>query len=261
MLAGCGPGAARPVSAPRPVAPGTILLRDGWVAEVTVDQQDSIILTLPSGDRQFQHFVRHARFHVLVDSAGRVAIRLDTLTVDPRRDSTSSPLDASWSGRLGDGGMTSLRVTSGGERAQELAPLVADLLPRLPRQGIKALSTWGDSGSESVRVDIFNANEHRTATWNAASLIERNGLRVLPIRLHETFEQLGDGNQEGTRISMTSQGRRSGTYYVTSDGRVTGAELTDSIAMLISVPSRKQIVPTTRLSRVTVRFFPQSRAS
>jgi hypothetical protein len=105
-------------------------------------------------------------------------------------------------------------------------------------------------------VDIFSANERRTAAWTAGSLSVRSGGQVIPVRLREDFEQLGDGQQSGRRMTMTSQGRRSGTYYVTQNGQVSSARLDDSVAMLISIPSSKQVVPTIRYGRTVVRFVP-----
>jgi hypothetical protein len=190
-----------------------------------------------------------------------MTLRLDSLSVEPRpADTAEKPANAAWGGRVGDVGVEALRVTSGGDRAAELTGIVDYIVPRIPAAGIRAGATWADSGSGTVRMDIFGTSEHRRGEWNALAAVERDGSRVVPVRLRETFEQLGDGNQNGVKITMTSQGRRSGTYYVTMDGRVVGAELSDSLSMLISVPARKQVVPTTRISHTTIRFLPAPRA-
>jgi hypothetical protein len=250
-----------PVDEPAPVAaprPNGISLRDGWHATVLVQRDDSIILTLPSGDRQLQRFERNARFTMMMDGDGRVSLRLDSLTFRPRTGNGqgTAPVGATWAGRAGDAHVNAMHVTGGGDPAAELTAVVRNLLPRLPVGGVHARMIWADSSTGDVRVDIFKASEHRTAAWSSGALSQRAGAGVLPVLLREDFEQLGDGQQGGRKITMTSQGRRIGTYYLTTDGRVSGAQLDDSVAMLISIPDTKQVVPTMRYARTIVRFIP-----
>jgi hypothetical protein len=249
-----------PANEPAPEAgprPNGISLRDGWHATVLVQRDDSIILTLPSGDRQLQRFERNAGFSLMMDGDGRVSLRLDSLTFRPRTGNGQGPaVGATWAGRASDARVNAMRVTGGGDPAAELTAVVRNLLPRLPAGGVHARMTWADSSTGDVRVDVFKASEHRTAAWSAGALTQRAGTGVLPVLVREEFEQLGDGQQGGRKITMTSQGRRSGTYYLTTDGRVSGAQLEDSVAMLISIPDTRQVVPTMRYARTIVRFIP-----
>lgn len=239
--------------------PGGISLRGGWRATVLVQRDDSIVLTLPSGDQQLQRFDRRAGITLVMDGDGKVTLRLDSLTFRPRNANDSvTPLGATWAGRADDARVNALRLTSGGDLAAELTTVVRNLLPRLPAGGIRARMTWTDSASGAVRVNVFNANERRTVAWSSGSFSERPGGRVLAVRMREDFEQLGNGSQGGHKLTMTSQGRRIGTYYVTQDGRVSSAELDDSVAMLISIPTTKQVVPTMCYARTSVRFLPAS---
>jgi hypothetical protein len=239
-----------------------ISLRDGWHATVLVQRDDSIILTLPSGDRQLQRFERRAGFTLTMDGDGRVSLRLDSLISKPKSGNPAAiPVGATWSGRASDAHVDAMRVSGGGDPAAELTAVVRGLLPRLPEGGVRARMSWVDSSTGDVRVDIFRASEHRMASWSAGTLSERAGSNVLPVLVREDFEQLGDGMQGGRKLTMTSQGRRSGTYYVTPDGRVSGAELADSVAMLISLPDRRQVVPTMRYARTSVRFLSASPAA
>lgn len=244
-----------PAGGPRPSG---ISLQDGWHATVLVQRNDSIILTLPSGDRQLQRFERNAGFTMMMDGDGRVSLRLDSLTFRPRTGNRqeATPVGATWTGRAGDAHVNAMHVTGGGDPAAALTAVVRNLLPRLPIGGVRARMMWADSSTGDVRVDIFKASEHRTATWSSGALSQRAGAGVLPVLVREDFEQLGDGQQGGRKITMTSQGRRSGTYYLTTDGRVSGAQLDDSVAMLISIPDTKQVIPTMRYARTTVRFIP-----
>ena len=261
----CAACANQPPAQPAPTIEtprtGGITLRNGWRATVLVERDDSIILSLPSGDKQLQHFDRRAGFTLAMDGDGRVSLRLDSLTtMMPRTGNPATvPLGATWGGQAGDSRVNAIRVTGGGDAAAELTAVVRNLLPRLPVGGVHARMTWADSASGDVQVDVFKASEHRTASWSSGTLSGRAGSQVLPVLVREDFEQLGDGSQGGHRLTMTSQGRRSGTYYLTMDGRVSGAEIDDSVAMLISIPATKQVVPTIRYGRTIVRFVPATR--
>lgn len=254
LAAGCAHG--RPNDEPTTLpAANAIRLADGWQATVLVQRDDSIILTLPSGDQQLQRFDRQAGLTLIVDASGRMSLRLDSMTLRPSRGNAPIPLGATWSSRAGDAGISAMRVTGGGDPAAELTAVVRNLLPRLPPEGVHARMAWTDSSTGEVRVDIFRASEHRTAKWSTGTLSDRSGTSILPVLVREDFEQLGDGMQGGRKLTMTSQGRRTGTYYVRSDGRMSAAELTDSVAMMISVPDLRQVVPTIRYARTSVRFL------
>ncbi len=259
VLAGCG--SSQPATAPTTATGATganagISLRTNWQATVVVERDDSIVLTLPSGDHQLQRMQRRGVFHLAVKEDGKITLRLDSLTVHPRLHSdTASPAHAAWSGRLGDARPGALHVSDGGDGAGELTAMVRDLLPRLPAGGAHAQSSWSDTSSGSVQVDIFNTSERRTGRWRASALTAVSANGVLPIHVREEFEQLGNGTSGDKRLTMTSQGRRSATYYVTRDGRVRNAQLEDSTAMLISIPSTRQVVPTIRFAHTNVRFI------
>lgn len=250
-----------PRSQPAPTPPlavrgaRSITLKENWRATVIVDRDDSIILTLPSGDHQLQHFARHAGLTLLVDGGGKYSLRLDSMTVRPRNAGDSVASGASWNGVTSDDRFNPLRVSQGGDAADRFSSVIRGVMPRLPAAGVHAEQRWSDTASGTVRMDIFNAQERRTSQWTVGAAVDRGSGRVLPIRVREDFEELGDGSQGGRKMSMTAQGRRSGTYYLTSDGRVGSAQLSDSVAMLISIPSTKQVVPTIRYGRTSVRFI------
>jgi hypothetical protein len=242
-----------------PPAPSAISLRDHWDARVVVEREDSIILTLPSGDKQLQRFTRRGNFTLAVDDGGRYTLRLDSLVVRPRSTGETAPLGAMWKGQVTDARVGATQVTEGGDAAATLTAMVRNLLPRLPADGFRAGARWADTSEGKVRVDIFSGSERRTAEWTVGSLGDHDGVESMPVRVRETFEQLGDGNQGGRKITMTAQGRRQATYYLTTEGRISHAALEDSVAMLISIPATRQVVPTIRYGRTTVRFLPLAR--
>ena len=169
LVAGCSH--VPPATEPGPAdAANGISLQDGWRATVLVQRDDSIILTLPSGDQQLQRFDRRAGFTLTMDGDGRISLRLDSLTFRPKSSNApGTPLGATWAGRASDAHVDALRVTGGGDPAAELTAVVRNLLPRLPAGGVHARMRWADSSTGDVRVDIFRASEHRTATWSTAT--------------------------------------------------------------------------------------------
>ena len=259
LVAGCA-GASPAAPAARPDGGPTIARQEGWRARVLFERDDSIILTLPAGNRQLQQFHRSAVFILGVSGDGQVTLRLESLTVRPREaNGRDTPIAASWTGRADDPRVNALRVSSGGDVADELTAVIRNLLPRFPAGGAHSESTWSDSAAGRVRVDIFNADERRQAIWTAGAVTHDATGTSLPVKLREDFEQLGTGSQGGQKITMTSQGSRSGTYYYTIDGRLSSARLLDSATMLISIPSTRQVVPTLRFGRASVRFIPIAR--
>jgi hypothetical protein len=58
---------------------------------------------------------------------------------------------------------------------------------------------------------------------------------------------------------MTAQGRRSGTYYLTLDGRIDAATVDDSVAKLIAIPALRQTIPTMQFTRYSIRAIPSRR--
>lgn len=261
VLAACA--GAPPVAPPlQPIGGPTISVEKNWHVRVLVERDDSIVLVLPSGDRQLQQFHRSAVFTLGTDGDGTVSLRLESLTVLPTDVAAhATPLVAAWTGRADDTRVNALHVSAGGALADELTALVRNLLPRFPAGGAHAQTTWTDSAAGKLRVDIFTANERRAATWTAGRFNRDATGTSLAVRVRENYEQLGTGWQGGQKITMTSQGSRSGLYYSTNNGRLTSAQLTDSANMLISIPDTRQVVPTRRYSRASVRFIPISRDS
>jgi hypothetical protein len=254
-LAACSssPPPAPPRPAPAANARG-IRLRENWRATVIVDRDDSIVLTMPTGAHQLQHFRRVAGLTLVLTPNGEATLRLDSMRTMPASAFDGPvPVGAEWSGRAGDAAIDALRVRSGGTAAAELTPLVRGVLPRLPASGAEPRTTWTDTGTGGTRSDIFNLNERRTAKWSAGVI---NG-GTTPIRVSEEFEQLGNGSShDGQKLTMTSQGRRTGTYYVYSDGRIALASLLDSAAVSIGVPQTRQVMSGTRYVRTEIRFIP-----
>jgi hypothetical protein len=252
VLAACGNAA--PVPEPHPVTVGNIAVRENWRSSVVVDRVDSILLTMPSGDHQLQRYRRVAAFTLTVDPGGDVTIRLDSLRTVPAAAIDSDLGGATWTGRLGDFSVSALHL-SGKSGANALTPLVKSLLPRLPSGGARPRSGWSDSATGRSWTDIFSVSERRTAHWSAGSLSRGDSDRFLPVKLAEEFEQIGEGSQDGQKVTMTAQGRRSGIYYVSTDGEVRSAELTDSAAVSIGVPATRQVMSGLRFTRTDIRFI------
>ena len=256
MLAACAGG---PPATPTARSPGDTMLAlaENWHAKVLVERDDSIVLTLPSGYRQLQEIHRRAGLTLGIAGDGTASLRLDSLAVSPLdRERPAAPSLVSWTGRADDQRINAYRVSAGGEFAAELTSFVGNLLPRIPIGGVRPQMTWTDSAAGTVRVDIFSANERRSARWTAGALHGDGTGASRSVQVEESYEQVGSGSQNGHRITMTSQGSRSGIYYFTRNGRLTGAQLADSATMLISLPDTRQMVPTIRYGRTSVQFIP-----
>jgi len=202
-------------------------LREDWRSNVVVDRVDSILLTMPSGDHQLQHYRRIAAFSFVVDPSGGVTIRLDSLRTIPAAPIDSDLLvGATWTGRLEDLSVSALHL-SGKSGANALTPLVKSLLPRLPSGGARPRSGWSDSATGRSWTDIFSVSERRTAQWSAGSLSRGDTGQFLPVKLTEAFEQIGEGS----------------------------AELSDSAAVSIGVPATRQVMSGVRFTRTDIRFI------
>ncbi|MES2305066.1 MAG: hypothetical protein V4558_06145 [Gemmatimonadota bacterium] len=266
-LAGCGHD-PEPVTRPAPRAAETsgaralVSLRSGWGATVTMQRQDSLVLTLPNGARQVQHVGRMARFTMEIGSNNSFTAVLDSLSLQP--PSVEAAADARgtrWSGRItGAGRIEGLRISRATPLGDDLTSAVRALVPMVPLGGAPVGTRWKDTLSGSVQVEVFRAQEERVRSWSAGERTDRGGMSVYPVRVREEFEQLGKGSQAGREMTMTAQGSRVGYYYLTADGRVDGAVLQDSVAQFITIPSVKQTIPTMRYSRTTFRYSTSARA-
>ena len=62
------------------------------------------------------------------------------------------------------------------------------------------------------------------------------------------------GSAVRREMRMSSEGRRTSTYYVTMGGRVDALVQVDSASRLITIPSTRQAVPTTQVVRTRVAW-------
>lgn len=252
------PPVTRP--APRdatPARPAATRLTTQWQSRVLLEQRDSLVLTLPNGSKQVQRLGRQARFSLTVAN-GNFTVRLDSLRLAPASEEVSrEAVGATWTGKLGAfGRLEALSASKGGILVEELTTVVAALLPTLPRGGASAGEVWADTTKRTIRVEIFRADDRRIARWRANTATEIQGLRLVPVQLREEFEQIGRGVSSGREMNMTAQGSRTGTYFMTLDGRVERAVLVDSITKLITIPSSRQSIPTMQFSRTQINYTP-----
>lgn len=243
-----------PVESPAPTGGATISLRPDWRATVVAVRADSTVLTMPSGAKQRQTTAERVTFTLATATDGAISIRLDSATRDGQPMHTRA-IGAVWSVTAGDGAVDAVRLQHGNDDARVFTALVRDLVPMIPAGGAHLASRWVDSASGTVRVDVFNANEHSRSDWSIDMPVRRDTHEAIPLHVDQSFEQFGSGSANGERLTMTSQGRRTGTWYLDADGTVTSAQLRDSTAMMISVPASRQVVPTIRVARTTLRYL------
>ncbi len=262
LAAGCASGAGTvrsdPVVEPgrrREPPPPPLTMATGWSADVTVERRDSVLLTLPSGERQLQRYGRHARFRVEVAPDGSATVRLDSLVFRP--DAGSAGNDARgvvWNGSVFPGGFDRPVPSRRNRVTSELGTMVRELFPLLPRSGVQPGDQWIDSVTASRQVEIFEAEDRRVGEWTASELVTRRGAAVAPIRVREEYEQVGHGEQAGREMTMTAQGVRRSIYYLGRDGILIEATHSDSAARLITIPSSRQAVPTIQFINTEIRY-------
>jgi hypothetical protein len=244
-----------PVERPADEGPARIALATGFTGSATLERRDSIILALPNGGRQVQRLSRRARFTVSVTDRGEVRVRLDSLAFRPSAvGSEREAVGTSWNGRLTAEGLTSLRSDRRGNVVAELTQAVHDLFPAIPRSGVSTGDRWTDTTKGRRQVEIFEASDERIAAWSVGRRSTRNGILVLPVAANESYVQLGRGEQAGREMRMSSEGRRTSTYYLSMSGRPDALIQVDSASRLITIPSTRQAVPTTQVVRTTVSW-------
>lgn len=252
-----------PSAGPEPVVRGgatdpadrVMLARTRWQSSALLTRSDSVVLTLPSGDRQVQRMSRRARFSIQVDDNGGVRVQLDSITFTPAvADRARDVVGTVWQGRLSSEGLGDLRASRSGPLVDDLTGVVRELFPALPTAGVSTGATWSDTTTGERKVEIFKAEEIRVSEWRVSPRTQRDGLMVLPVRVTQRYEQQGTGEQAGRDMSMTAQGSRTATYYLTLGGRLDALTVVDSASKLITIPSTRQAIPTMQYIRSQVEF-------
>ena len=221
-----------------------------------LERRDSITLTLATGARQTQILGQRARFSVEV-AEDRVRIRLDSLTIQPSGGpGEREAIGTEWVAEREAGTIGALAPSRRSPVVDDLTPMLQSLFPTLPTGGVRPGMTWVDTASGRRQVQAFDAQDRRTSDWQASPRTSRNGTPVQPVTATERFEQMGEANPGGQRMMMTAQGERSSTYYITTPGILQEVVLRDSVAMLISIPDRRQTIPTMQRIQTIVRFTP-----
>jgi hypothetical protein len=253
-------GKATPIATPRPTGnaptrPGARLMPALWRSRVQFDRSDSIVLTLPAGATQVQRMTRRAVFTLTVGPESAVTVRLDSLTMSPAPEATAhSVVGTVWTGRM-LGTRVVWRATAATDPVIEGLRLdLEGLFPSLPSGGVVAGTRWADTSTIRGRVDIFETSQRVVMKWTAGSDTTLAGTSVLPLRATGELEQSGTGSGAGVAMTMTGQGSRSVTYYMSKIGQIRLITKKDSMSVLISIPSSRQLVPTIRLIRSRASF-------
>ena len=248
--------APRPSTPPPPAAgdgPARIVMATGYTSTAILERNDSIILALPNGGRQVQRLSRRARFSVNVSDRGEVRVRLDSLVFRPSAaGSEREAVGATWTGRLTAAGLSEVRSDRRSAVVAEMTQAVRDLFPALPRSGVATGDNWSDTSTGRRQVEIFEANDERVVRWSVGRRNTRSGILVLPVTATESYTQLGHGEQAGREMRMSSEGRRTSTYYLAMTGRPDALVQVDSATRLITIPSTRQAIPTTQVVRTRV---------
>ncbi len=232
-----------------------VALASDWAARATLERRDSIIITLPNGRRQVQRLEQRASLRLEVGDRGRVRITLDSLAFTPSAGSgEDAARGTTWTADLDRGGLGRLRASRRSPVIDELTGTLQGIFPLMPQGGVRPGMIWADTSYADRRVQAFVAKDRRVGEWAAGTRTMRNGIEVQPVTALQQFEQIGDAQTGGQQMKMTAQGRRTSTYYLTIGGRIEMVTHQDSVAMLITIPARRETIPTMQQIRTTIRF-------
>jgi len=223
-----------------------------------VVRHDSLTLQYPTGV-QSQVLDRTAWLRVLLTSGDGLTIVLDSLRAPAGVPIDSlRPLDGIvWTGTLEHGRIGPLKPSRQAALAEQLAlPLATELLPALPAAGAKSGATWRDSTRTAQRV--VGADLPMTAITEYLAQ-DAAGRKELEIVGRSTLTAKGTSAQFGQPIEIAASGTRKRTWRLTPAGQVTGAEGSDSLTMMLDVPSVGQTVPATQIGRFTATRLPAPR--
>lgn len=259
LVAACSrndPPKTAPVpAAPRPAAaPGALRLADRWERRVSVIREDSIVISAANGSRQLERRGRTAVFAMALAPGGGITFTLESLDWRPSAPVPSGLVGTTWSGKIdARGRITALSANRRSSLADELATTLRDVIPPIAQAGVMPGSIWRDSEQAKMRIGAFDVRDDRSSTWRAG---ERTA-RGVPVTVRETYEQLGTGDQAGRAMTMTAQGVRTGTWYLTANGEIESAMLSDSSANLVTIKGTRQAIPATEFHRTTIRYEKQ----
>jgi hypothetical protein len=238
-------------------APQRVTLSDDWSSTVTVIREDSIILSLADGSKRLERRQRTARFRMFLSPGIAIAVQLDSLAFNPAIPIQSGSLGTVWNGRVdARGRLSTLSLNRHNTTTDELEQTIRELLPRVPRGGIFSGMTWRDTSDGSLRIDGYETDEERLASWSVGERTNRGALILVPVIVEEKFEQLGKGVVLQRPSDMTAQGTRRGTWFMTMVGQLSQAVLVDSVAKLVTITGSRDPVPTMEFTRTTIQYSP-----
>jgi hypothetical protein len=244
---------APPRAAASPQRAG-VAVRSNWQAVVRVEQTDSSVVTLPSGDRQRQQTIRRAQFTLTVGPDAHTTARLDNLAIVP--NGATAPIGTTWTARWPGSNAPGVSTDAADDDVGALTAMVRDLLPRLPDEVVRPGMQWTDSTTGPIEpAPGLTATERRSTHWASDQFTVWNGRRTLPITSRGEYERIGKGTVDKAAASLTTQGRSICKYYLTANGELASATCDDSLGSMISIPSERRLIPSLRHVTTTMRFI------
>ncbi len=264
LLAGCLPPPP-PVTAPTPqpaappvTIPGVVRLLPDWERRLVLVQEDSVLVTAGSGERQLERRGHRAVIRVSLSRGATLRIVLDSLTLAP----ASTPLPEGlvgtvWTARIdSQGEATDLTPNRRTAMTDDFSGVFRLLLPPIPARGISTGMRWSAPLARRANVHVFGVTESGLSTWEVGATTRDGTVQILPMTLRESYEQIGTGTQAGRSMTMTAQGVRRVDWQLRLDGLVDRAEIRDSSANLVTIQGTRQAVPAMEIRRTRVTEQP-----
>lgn len=219
-------------------------------------------LTALGGPPQNQDSKTTAFYAVaLADSAGgrSLHVSLDSITVDPESTTTPVPaaiLDsargASATGFVAAGGTVSnLKVASENPLAMQLLPVFQNFYPRM--KPTARVDKWTDTVEyDTPQGKLGSLHTKTIANWVVTGEELHDGVSARKVQSAYSLARNGTitGGQGQVTIGGTATG--AATYWVSADGGMIGADLTEEASMTLTMAQAPAPIPVKSKNHITI---------
>jgi hypothetical protein len=135
---------------------------------------------------------------------------------------------------------------------QQLAFLLQDFFPTIPRAGAGVGERWTDTTEEhgtsgGADVHVTSVNVRSSPAWTTFS-----GAQALEVLTDATIEIEGTGAQAGQAFTVAGAGRGHGHHYLSVDGRLLGGSHADTVTMAIELTGLGVTIPVSQRTADTL---------
>jgi hypothetical protein len=138
---------------------------------------------------------------------------------------------------------------------QSVAAAIKQFFPRIPATGVEAGAQWSDTTeiktSGATQLVIHSINHRHAGDWTQYA-----GVRAVRIDVASNYTLSGTGQQMGQEFTLTGEGVKSTSQYLSSEGRYLGAASKDSSNFTVSLSAMGMTIPSIQIRSDTVAVAP-----